>query len=484
MMGCKSYNRPRRTYIYLGCLFVCVALFKTASAESVLFKGGTLVNADQEPFKADIRVSNGTIIEIGELAPVAGDEVIDVGGRLLMPGGIDPHVHIVGNPTGETMVDDYQAASQAAFAGGITTVGQMAFPAGEERLAEVIKREEAFINTDSGVDVFLHLGVFYAARGVSELSDVVAAGQRSIKVFMPFDFFDTAYPDYLELFAAAQQLGITATVHAEDYGVIEYHTRRLEQQGSTDIRFYPESRPASAEHIATDRAISMARETGVTLYLVHITTGGVVDRAQRSEMDHVFLETRPLYLNYDISQWREENRGIYLGMPPLRSRSDQEQLWAALLDGRIQTLGSDHAPWSLARKLDDSQTIRRFNAGMSNLQVMLPMLFSEGVHNRGMELQRFVAVSSTNSAKIFGLFPRKGFLGVGSDADIVVWNPERTKVIHDSDMYSKSGFSIYGGWEVKGWPELTMRRGEIVAQGRDVQYSSRGQLLRSHVFDP
>ena len=207
----------------------------------------------------------------------------------------------------------------------------------------------------------------------------------------------------------------------------------------------------------------MAEVTGATIYIVHLSAEGALSATRASRNSgRVFVETRPLYLHLTAEQYARKDRGLFVGMPPLRSMSDQNALWEGLANGTIDTIATDHAPWMRTQKLDSKQTIAVFRAGVNNLQVMLPMLFSEGVNKGRLSIERFVEVTSTNPAKIFGMYPRKGTIAVGSDADIALWDADEVHEIADADVLSNAGFSIYSGTEVVGWPKVTIRRGEVV----------------------
>ena len=182
----------------------------------------------------------------------------------------------------------------------------------------------------------------------------------------------------------------------------------------------------------------------------------------------VYVETRPIYLHLTRERFAGPTPGLYIGQPPLREQSDQDALWDGLSRGTIHVVGTDHVAYTREEKLDASQTVAQHRPGMSNLQVMLPMIYSEGVRAGRMTLERFVEVTSTNAAKLFGLYPRKGTIAVGSDADLVVWDPEDTRTIRDEDMFSGSGYSIHEGTVVTGWPTMTLRRGEIVYRDSEI----------------
>jgi dihydropyrimidinase len=235
-----------------------------------------------------------------------------------------------------------------------------------------------------------------------------------------------------------------------------------------------------AEVLAVEKAIALCELADSPIYIVHLSSARALEICAnaRARGLPVHVETRPIYLHLTAQRYETADAPLYVGMPPLRSATDGEALWRALADGRIDTVGSDHAPWMRAQKLDPSHGIEDPVAGMSNLQVMLPMLYSEGVLKGRLSLERFVAITSTNAARLFGLLPHKGVLEAGSDADIAVWDPAQETTIRAGKGYTREDFSIYEGWKVTGSPRLTLRRGEIVCEnGRVDAAPGTGRLL-------
>jgi dihydropyrimidinase len=445
-------------------LLILFGAFNVAYSEDLLIKGGTVVSPVGSQL-IDVRVRGEHIHEVGELTPEPDDKrIIDATGLFVLPGGIDPHVHLSANPTEGSFVDDFETGTRAALAGGITTVGQMAFPTDDELPLETLERISTTAQAQAVADVFVHTTVTNPSDAViAQLAALAAAGQPSIKVFMPFPEFESQLDSYMKLLAAAHEAGVVAAIHCEDLATLNFVADGLARAGQTSLAYYPDSRPVEAEVVATHRAVSMAKTTGATIYIVHLSSERALAAAtQDRRLANVHVETRPLYLHLTDAQYEREDRGLFTGMPPIRSTSDRDALWAGLISGAIDTIATDHAPWTRSQKLDTEQTITTIRPGVNNLQVMLPMLFSEGVMTGRMTIERFVEVTSVNAARIFGLYPRKGVIAPGSDADLVLWNPQSMRVIRDSDALSNAGFSVYSGTEVTGWPELTIRRGEVV----------------------
>ena len=260
----------------------------------------------------------------------------------------------------------------------------------------------------------------------------------------------------------------------------------LREQGLTEHRHYPETRPVEAERVATERAVGYCETSGAATYVVHLSSQAALQacRVGRARGLPLYVETRPIYLHLERSRFDEPDGAKYAGAPPLRDDADRDALWAGIADGTVSTVATDHAPWTLEQKLDPTRDPADLRQGMAELETIMPMLWSLGVATGRMSLQRFVEVTSTNPAKLFGMYPQKGCIAPGSDADLVVWNPAETRVIDGSRMHSAAGYSPYDGWEVTGWPELTVSRGEIVAEGsRVLGAPGRGRLVPRRPFE-
>jgi dihydropyrimidinase len=441
-------------------------------------RGGTLVDGTV----TDVGIAGERVAQIGgELEATAE---IDARGKLVLPGGVDAHVHLSNPPregSGPAWVDDFTSGSAAALAGGITSVGNMTFAASGESLRDALERDAATVKSQAIADVFLHpvLGE-PNPRNVSEIPRLLEDGCSSIKVFLTNASFDRQLDAFLEAIRVSGESGLMSMLHCEDAATVSYATRRLVGSGKTALRFFGESRPVSAEVVATQRAVAIAELTGSPVYIVHLSSRRALEACAeaRARGVPVFVETRPLYLHLTDDVFDAPDAGRFVGQPPLRDESDVLALWAGLSAGQVDTVCTDHAPWSLAAKLDPAHTIEHLRPGVENLQLLLPMLYSEGVRRGRLSLQRMVDVTSANAARLFGLYPRKGALGVGSDADIVVLDPEHMRTVTASMLKSHADYSVYEGWDVTGWPVVTIRRGEVVY--RDDQVVGRagsGQVL-------
>ena len=435
---------------------------------------------------ADVRVVGSTIAEIGSsLEPRgANTQILDADGLLVLPGGIDPHVHL-----GAARADDYESGSRAALAGGITTISNFGGIREGETPAETIQRARPEIEAQSIADVIFHPIVSDPATANADtLEALAAAGQTTIKVFMVRPSFEQAVPGFMATLRAARDTGVLMMIHCEDAAIVQSTSEQFIAEGRGSLAHFADARPVAAEVAATQRAVAMAEATGAPIYIVHLSSERalrVVEEAQARGVS-VYVETRPIYLHLTRERFDGDTPGLYIGQPPLRTGDDLDALWDGIARGTIHVVATDHVAYTREEKLDTNQNVARHRAGMSNLQVMLPMLFSDGVRSGRISLDRFVEVTSTNPAKIFGLYPRKGVVAVGSDADLVLWDPAETRTIRDEDMFSGSGYSVHAGRVVTGWPTLTMRRGEIVYRDREIRgEAGTGQLLpRSRWQEP
>jgi dihydropyrimidinase len=447
----------------------------------LVIRGGEIVNASGSE-RADLGVTGGVIAQIG--GELRGRREIDAAGLLLLPGAIDAHVHLSSPPgartTGPRWVDDFTSGSRAALAGGVTTVGNMTFlGSGEGPLAGLAREHEA-ASEQAIADFFCHPVVAEPAAALDDIARLPDAGCSTIKCFLSFGF-DAEAAAYVEAIDLAGRSGLLTMLHCEDEALLAQAVRRLVAAGRTSLRNYAGSRPVVAEVAATQRAVAIAEATGAPVYVVHLSCARALDVCAEAQARGlpVHVETRPLYLHLTAERLLEPDGAKYVGQPPLREQADVDALWAGIRDGVVQTVCTDHAPWSLEAKLDPDLSITRLRPGVENLQTLVPMLWSEGVRAGRISRERFVEVTSANAARLFGIHPRKGAIAVGSDADVVVFDPGLTRTIERDMVESNAGHSVYEGWTVTGWPVVTLRRGEVVFEnGEVVGRPGSGQLIR------
>jgi dihydropyrimidinase len=449
----------------------------------LVIRGGTVVTAGSSA-ECDVAVRGGRISQIG--GSPRGRREFDATGALVLPGGIDMHVHLSEprppEPGEASWVDDFGSGSAAAIAGGITTIGNMTFPADGDSLHQSLDRDLASAGEQAAVDYVLHsVLVNPTPDALAELPELARAGHMSLKLFMVAEEFEAQADGMIEAVRIAGSHGMLTLLHCEDGALVRFAGEQLLAAGRGGIADWSPSRPVAAERAAVERAVAICEATRAPIYIVHLSSGDALDAARRGRARGlpVFVETRPLYLYLTSELLSGPEGGKYIGAPPLREHGDVEALWAALADGSVDTLGSDHAPWALADKLDPAQDVTTARQGVADLETMLPMLFDAGVRTGRISLARFVSLISTSPARLFGLYPRKGTIAVGSDADLVVLDPQLRRIVDGRAMHSRAGYSAYDGREVSGWPRFTISRGDVILEDGEVRAKrGRGQWLR------
>lgn len=451
----------------------------------VVVRNGTVVTAN-EVYKADVGIEGGRIKQIGIGLGAAARE-IDASGKYVFPGAVDAHTHCECELVGAKTVDDWTSSTEQAACGGVTTVIDYALAGENQPLTECLEQWHATARPKAIIDYGLHPALYKPSdRIIDEMADVVSEGHTSFKVFMTgLAAFDECSTQYMKAIARAASLGALVNIHCEDQTCISFVTQRLEAEGKSDIRHYADSRPPIAEGIAAQRALNMAKVADAAVYLVHLSCRESMDAINeaRARGQSVYAETRPIYLHLSRDRFEEKiDPERFVGWPPLRHADQQEVIWQALDHSVLQTLATDHIGWTLEQK-KSRQKVDELIPGMANLETMVPMLFSEGVRKGRLSLQRFVAVVATNPAKIFGLYPQKGTIAVGSDADIVIFDPEKRVTIRQKDMHSRQDWELHEGFQVTGWPVLTLSRGEVVMEsGKVLGKPGRGRLLKRKKF--
>jgi dihydropyrimidinase len=438
----------------------------------LVVRHGTVVT-DTDSMAADVGVRDGRVAEVGPgLGP--GVDEIDARGRLVLPGGIDAHCHIdQKSSSGLMTADDFYTGGVAAACGGTTTVIPFAAQHRGQSLRAVVDEYHVRARARAFVDYGFHLIVSDPTPAVlrDELPALVADGCPSLKLYMTYEALRVTDRQMLAVFEAAQVNRAMVMVHAENSDAVAWSTDRLMEAGRTEPRFHPASRPALAEGEATNRAIALAELAGAAVFIVHVSCRESLAPivAARARGARVRAETCPQYLVLSAADMDHPGFEMakFVCSPPLRSRDDQEALWAALTAGSLDLVASDHAPYRLhdpQGKLahGESAPFTKIPNGVPGLELRLPLLFSEGVRRGRITLQQFVALAATNPAKIYGLFPRKGTIAIGADADLVVWDPERAVAVTHSVLHDAMDYTPYEGMAVTGWPVATVSRGDVV----------------------
>jgi dihydropyrimidinase len=442
-------------------------------------RNGTVVTASGV-FRADVGVDGARIVQVGGEVPAAGRE-IDAAGLLVLPGCVDIHTHL-SSAAGRLPLDDFEHGTRAAAAGGVTTICDFAYQADGEGLRPALDRAMAD-GKRSIIDYTFHTVLRDPSpRALDDVAGLGADGYAGIKIFMSLSRFTRQANDYLRALRIAGRTGVLAAIHAEDESIISQRTEELLAEGKRGVEWFPASRPPLAEEVAVRRAVAFAEIAEAPVYLVHLSSRGALEglREARRRGLPVYGETRPiyLYLTREVFNLPDNEGAKYVGQPPLREQADVDAIWDALRTGDLSTVCTDHIPYNTATKKDPAHTFATIPPGMSNLETLLPMLHSEGVLTGRITLPRLVELVAANPARIAGLAPRKGVIAPGADADLILFDPARTRTIHAPEMHSAADYDVFEGRRVTGWPAMTISRGEVIFQGGQVLgQPGRGQFV-------
>lgn len=462
---------------------------------AVLLKWGTLVT-DSETYPADILVEGEKITRVGEDLQIPDAEIVDARGMLILPGGVDPHTHFDLPMFGTVSSDDHYTGHKAAAFGGTTTVIDFV-PQEPGSLQQSVDAWHARADANAAVDFGFHMNLTHWDTAIArQLPSLLNLGISSIKVF-------TAYNNRLrladgEIFQAmrlAGESGLLTLLHAENGDVIDLLTAEALKAGHTTPEWHARTRPAWGAIEATLRGAALAAQAEAPLYVVHMNAGGEVDQLAyaRHKGIPVMGETCPQYLFFTVDHLRRSDGAKWICSPPMRTAEDNLRLWQGLADGTIQTVGTDHCPFfydgtqpilyegewvQIPGKELGQGDFTRIPNGLPGVGDRLPVLWTYGVLAGKLTPNQFVALTSTNPAKIFGLYPRKGALAPGSDADLVVWDPERRLEYGIAHAQHRTDYNLYEGWELVGYPEKVFLRGRlIVDEERWLGSAGMGQYL-------
>jgi len=455
---------------------------------ATVIANGTVVNA-ADTFRADVRIENGKVTAVGNDVARPGDERVDAAGRYVMPGGIDAHTHLDMPFMGTTSSDDFETGTIAAAFGGTTTVVDFIIPEKGKSLQAAHAAWRAKAEGKAVVDYAFHCCLVEMAPGtLAEMDALVRDGITSFKVF-------TAYPGALmiddgAIYAAlrwAAKSGALIQVHAENGPAIARIVEEMIASGRTDPVHHGLSRPSALEGEATSRVIALAEVAQAPVYIVHLTCREALSavRDARRRGVRAFAETCPQYLYCSLDDLaRPDFEGAkYVCSPPLRPKEHQDVLWRGLAVGDLQTVATDHCPFYFRGQKEMGRgDFRKIPNGMPTIESRLPLMY-QGVVDGHIGLNKFVDLVSTMPAKLFGLYPRKGAVAAGSDADIVIWNPERRTDLSASHMHMRVDYSPYEGRIVQGGVERVLVRGKtIVDSGRFTGHAGDGRFQECGAF--
>lgn len=441
--------------------------------KSTIIKNGTIVTAS-DTYEADILIQGEKIAQIGRSFPEEGAEVIDAAGRYVFPGGIDPHTHLEMPFGGTVTKDDFETGTIAAAHGGTTTVIDFCLTGKDKPLEASIQEWHDKSKHKSVVDYSFHLMIGEMNESVLEqLSGIIEEhGITSFKVFMAYkNIFQADDETLFETLLAAKDLGALVMVHAENGDVIHYLTEKALAEGNTEPIYHALTRPPEIEGEATGRAAQLTALADSQLYVVHVSCQEAVEKIAeaRRKGAAVYGETCPQYLMLDQSYMDQPNfeGAKYVWSPPLRDKKNQELLWKAIQSGDLQTIGSDQCSFDFKGQKDlGIDDFTKIPNGGPMIEDRFSIIYSEGVAKGRISLQKFVELTSTKAAQLFGLAPEKGSIAVGSDADLVIFNPDTSRVISAETHHMAVDYNAFEGMEVQGEVETVLVRGSLVVKNK------------------
>jgi dihydropyrimidinase len=458
----------------------------------LVVRNGTLATAS-DVFRADIGVLAGRIATIGAKLS-AGRREINAEGYIVTPGGIDSHCHIEQRSSmGVMTADDFFTATRSAACGGTTTVIPFAAQYRGMSLRQVVKDYHACAEPKAAVDYAFHLIISDPTEQVTgqELPALIKDGYTSFKIYMTYDALKLDDRQILEVLSVARREHALVMVHAENHDVISWLSERLLAAGHTAPRFHGIAHAPIAEREATSRAISLAELADVPILIVHVSAREAMEqiRLAKARGLKVYGETCPqyLFLTADDLDRPGFEGAKYMCSPPPRDKANQQVIWQGLVSGVFDVFSSDHAGYRYndpegKMKHGGNAPFKKVANGVPGLEVRTALLFSEGVGKGRIDLPKFVALTATNAGKLYGLYPRKGTLAVGSDADLAIWDPDKEVTITQPMLHDAMDYTPYEGKMIKGWPVTTLLRGEVIAEGGEfIGTAGKGCFLKSDI---
>ena len=473
---------------------------------SIIIRGGTVVNAGGES-RADVLIADGKIADVGlDLDAPAGAREIDAGGAYVMPGGIDPHTHMELPFMGTVASEDFFTGTSAAAAGGTTMCIDFVIPSPQENIVDAWKKWRGW-SEKAACDHSFHVAITWWDDTVHRDMETLTKeyGVNSFKHFMAYKGAIMCDDEVLvNSFSRARELGALATVHAENGELVWRLQQEIYNKGIRGPEGHPLSRPPEVEGEAANRAIRIAEVLGVPLYLVHTSCIDALQAVTRAKLEgqRVFAEVLAQHLVIDESVYRNKDwrfAAHHVMSPPFRSKEHQEALWAGLQSGMIQTTATDHCCFCTPQKEMGLEDFRSIPNGTNGIEDRMSVIWEHGVRTGKLTPSEFVAVTSTNAAKIFNVHPQKGVIAPGADADVVVWDPERSRTISAETHNQNIDFSIYEGMTVTGVPAVTISQGNVVYEDGELKtvrgagrYIKRpcfpsywhNQMLRNEMAEP
>ena len=457
------------------------------SGLDLVIRNGTVVTASDK-INCDVGIKDGAVALLGNGLEAA--ETIDATGKLVLPGGVDSHVHLAERPFfGVTSADDFESGSISAACGGTTTVIPFAEQIKGEPLRAALDEYHEKATGKAVIDYAFHMMITEVNQQVlgQELPALVEDGYTSLKVYMTYDGMVLNDREILDVLGVARETGAMVMIHAENDHCIHWLTDKLNREGKSALENYPDMAPAPVEREATHRAITLGEIADVPVLIVHVSASEAADQIEWGQRRgiKVFGETCPQYLFLSDEHIRQPGweGAKYMCAPIPREVTNQNRLWQGIANGVFQVFSSDHCAFLFesdsGKKAHGTPHFRHVAPGVPGIEARQALLFSEGVGKGRIDLHDFVALCSTNAAKIYGLYPRKGTIAVGADADIAIWDAEREVTLSTNMLHDAMDYTPYEGMKVRGWPVTTVSRGEVVChEGEMLATPGRGKFLR------
>jgi len=452
---------------------------------ALLIRNGDIVTVGSRSH-ADIYVEDEVVTRIGKnLEAPPGAEVIDAAGKLVFPGFIDPHVHIYLPFMATFAKDTHQTGSIAALIGGTTTYIEMCCPNRNDDALEGYQLWKSKADGKSACDYAFHMSVTkFADETEGQLREIVADGTASFKIFLAYkNFFGVEDVEMYKTLELAKRLGVIVTAHCENAELVARLQQQLLSEGKTGPEWHEPSRPESVEAEGTGRFATFLENTGATGYVVHLSCEKALRAALDAKSRGVKIHVESVLPHFLLDKTYAERPGVegmkHVMSPPLRAKRNQDVLWNALSMGSIDTVGTDHCPFDTEQKLLGKDSFVNIPNGIPGIEDRVNLLYTYGVKSGRINLDRFVDAASTRAAKLFGLFPRKGTVAVGSDADLVIYDPDRPATISAKSHHVNNDYSGFEGMQIEGRPSVVTVRGKVqVRDGEFVGQRGRGKMLK------
>lgn len=445
----------------------------------LLIKNGIVVNSNGR-HQADVAVSGGKIVCVGDGIDPGGAEVVDAKGLMVLPGAIDVHTHLEMPFGGTVSADDYHAGTRAAACGGVTMVIDFVIQGKGENLIDAINRRDVLAAPKACVDYGFHVAITDLTDAtLAEMEQAVSKGVSSFKVFMTYSFGITDGVFY-KVLRRSKDIGALVMVHAENHDVLEILRAEFIAAGKTDAWHHYLSRPEFVEAEADIRAIELAKSLGAPLYIVHLACEGGMKAVEAARLKGfpIFAETCPQYLNFTSDVYKRADARNFVCSPPIKGQESQDALWLGIENGNIVTVATDHCPFQQTEKDWGKDDFTKIPNGCMGIENLYPYMLSQA--NKGkISFERAVELCASNPAKLFGCAPQKGFIVPGADADIVLYDPTKDFTISQKNMHSDTDHTIWEGVSLKGYPVRTYSKGALVYKdGEFVGKAGHGSYVK------